>query len=291
MVFFTNDCIDMTIISRRILKIYKSLDKDQIQLVITKKIHGEFEIDHWLEKLHKLAVMDRLGDDTRIKSGDLSIVFGIFTAFTIFLTISKPFLFFFPVGFFLLFFYFLMMYITLNKIDIGNNLRMFIVPLLEHFKETKAVTGPVELKMDFSNPKKYKNLAGQINDKVVTDKLFRHHWMEGNLILDNQISIQWDITDIVKETGSYFGTSDNRADLKKKNMIVHKLGMKFRIPKNKFEIVKSDLNTIDADDYWIIQIYREDSSISIEEGMSPDIFLDAIKAGLEKIVKRGEFTS
>lgn len=281
----------MTIISRRILKIYKSLDKDQIQLVITKKIQGEFDIDHWLEKLYKLAVMDRLGDDTRIKSGDLSIVFGIFTAFTIFLTISKPFLFFFPVGFFLLFFYFLMMYITLNKIDIGNNLRMFIVPLLEHFKETKAVTGPVNLKMDFSNPKKDKNLAGQMDDQVVSDKLFRHHWMEGKLILDNQISIQWDITDIVKERGSYFSVSGKQKDLDKKNMIVHKLGMKFKVPKNKFEIVKSDINTIDTDDFWIIQIYREDSSTSLEEGMSPDIFLNAIKAGLARIVKRQEFTS
>lgn len=281
----------MTIISRRILKIYKSLDKDQIQLVITKKIHGEFDIDHWLEKLYKLAVMDRMGDDTRIKSGDLSIVFGIFTAFTIFLTISKPFLFFFPVGFFLLFFYFLMMYITLNKIDIGNNLRMFIVPLLEHFKETKAVTGPVDMKMDFSNPKKNKNLAGLMDDQVVSDKLFRHHWMEGKLILDNQISIQWDITDIVKERGSYFSVSGKRKDPDRKNVIVHKLGMKFKIPKNKFEIVKSDIDTIDTEDYWIIQIYREASSISLEEGMSPDIFLDAIKAGLAKIVKRQEFTS
>ncbi len=281
----------MKINSRRILKIYKSLDKDQVQLVITKRIQGEFDLEHWLDKLQKLAIMDQLGDDSRIKSGDLSIVFGIFTAFTIFLTISKPFLFFFPVGFFLLFFYFLMMYLTLNKIDIRNNLRMFVVPLLEHFKETKAIKGPINLKMDFSNPKKNKNLAGQVEYNIETDKIFRHHWMEGKLMLDDQVSIQWEITDIVKESGRYFGTSGGQSDSKKKNTIIHKLGMKFMIPKLQFDLAKSDLKTIHTDDYWIIQIFREDSSNSLEEGMSPDIFLDAIKEGMGQIVKRKNFTS
>jgi len=280
----------MAINSRRILKIYRSLDKDQIQLVFTKKIEGKFDIDQWLQKLHKLAIMDRLGDDTRIKSGDLSIVFGIFTAFTIFLTVSKPFLFFFPVGFFLLFFYFLMMYITLNKIDIGNNLRVFIVPLLEHFKESGSVIGPIDLKMDFSNPKKDEKLAGQMEDRAQSDKIFRHHWMEGKAVLEDQILIQWDITDIVKESGRNFGGISDEEDTRKKNTIVHKLDIKFQFPKDKFELVNDENKFIDSGDHWIFQINREDSSTSLAEGMSPAIFLNALKERFAQSIKRKEFS-
>lgn len=281
----------MTINSRRILKIYKSLDKEQIQLVIDKKIEGELNIQEWLDKLNKLALMDRLGDDTRIKSGDLSIIFGIFTAFTLFLTISKPFLFFFPIGFFLLFFYFLMMYITLNKIDIGNNLRMFVVPLLEHFKEKNTIEDPIKLKMDFSNPKKDKNKAEQMDDKIESGRIFKHHWMEGKLIFTDQILIHWEIDDIVKETVRNFKSTGNSIELKKKNTVVHKLDMKFQAPKNKFEMVKKGTETADSGEHIIIQINRENISNKLEDGMTPDIFLDAIKEGYDKIAKRKEFSS
>lgn len=280
----------MAINSRRILKIYKSLDKDQIQLVITKKIEGKHDLDHWLEKLHKLAVMDQLGDDARIKSGDLSIVFGIFTAFTIILTISKPFLFFFPLGFFLLFFYFLMMYILLNKIDIGNHLRIFIVPLLEYFRENRPVNGMIDLKMDFSDPKKDKNLAGELGDKAQSDKIFRHPWMEGKVILENRISIHWNITDIVKETGKYLRGSGEPGKEKKKIKIIHKLDMKFQIPKDQFTLKDQDLKTVETGDYRVIQINKEGFSESLQEGMSPDIFLEAVNTAYSQIVKREEFS-
>lgn len=281
----------MSINSQRILKIYKSLDKDQIQLVITKKIDGRHDLDHWMEKLHKLAVMDQLGDDARIKSGDLSIVFGIFTAFTVFLTLSKPFLFFFPMGFFLLFFYFLMMYFLLNKIDISNHLRIFIVPLLEYFRENRTVNGPIALKMDFSNPKKDKNLAGELDDQVQSDKIFRHRWMEGKVTLKDRISIHWNITDIVKESGKYFIGSKEQGNKKKKIKIVHKLDMNFQIPKDQFKLKKQNSKSVETEDYHVIQINKEDFSESLQEGMSPQVFLEAIQEGYSQIVKREEFSS
>ncbi len=282
----------MTINSRRILQIYKSLDKEQIHLVFTKKIEGKLEIQQWLEKLHKLAVMDHLGDDTRIKAGDLSIVFGIFTAFTIFLTISKPFLFFFPVGFFLLFFYFLIMYITLNRIDIGNNLRIFIVPLLENYKEENSVNALIDLKMDFSNPKKHKNLIKQMEGQDESGRIFKHHWMEGKLTFTDQIMIQWNIEDVVEETRKNFKKrTGNQIGQKEKNSIRHKLDLKFLVPKNKFELLNKEAETTESEEYIIIQINRESSSNTLEEGMSPLVFLNAIKEGYEKIIKREEISS
>ena len=96
----------MTINSRKVLKIYKSLDKDQIQFVLDKKIEDTLTLEEWLTKLHGIAEMDTIGDESRKQAGNLSIVFGILTIATLILTISKPILFFFPIGFLILFIYY-----------------------------------------------------------------------------------------------------------------------------------------------------------------------------------------
>ncbi|MBR9998903.1 MAG: hypothetical protein KFF73_08030 [Cyclobacteriaceae bacterium] len=286
MLFFAKLKQDMTISSRRIRKIYSSLDKDQIKLVIDKKIEGKLEIQQWLEKLHKLAVMDTLGDDSRKKSGELSIIFGLITAFTIILTISKPFMFFFPVGFFLLFFYFLIMYITLNKIDIGNNLRFFIVPLLEHFKEENRIDGPVFLNMDFSNPKNRKNIIHQTVDPERQRKLFQHHWMQGEMMFTDQVMISWKIVDTVTDYGKNLQEKAGNRDLKKKNLVTHQLDLVFHVPKKRFDIEKPGPEVKDAGNYYEMNLNRSDTSDSLEVGMMPETFLEAVREGYHYIRKK-----
>jgi len=276
----------MTIKSRRVLKIYHSLDREQIQLVIDKKFEGKYSMDQWLNKLRKLAVMDTLGDDTRQNSASLLIVFGIFTVFTLVLTISKPFLFFFPIGFFLLFFYFLIMYITLNKIDIGNHLRLFIVPLLEKLQKKSIVGDPFYLKMDFSNPINKKNLMKETKGK----KIYKHPWMHGELTFNDQVNITWEIEDIVKERDRSLQDNSTQMDLKKKNLITHQLSMYFNVPKDLFEIHEKESAVTDMGDYFQIRISREDTSNSIDEGMVPSVFLDTIEEGYRKIKKKKELT-
>ena len=278
----------MTLSSRRILRIYKSLDAEQIRLVIEEKIEGKHDLQHWLKKLHKLAVMDTLGDDVREKSRDLLIVFGIFTVFTIFLTVSKPFLFFFPIGFFLLLFYFLIMYFTLNKIDIGNNLRIFIVPLLESFNKENMIEDPFYMKMDFSNPKKNKNLVVQADRGEDKGKIYKHHWMEGSLTYTDQVMIRWQIVDIVKETAKKQAGNAARMGFKKNYLIIHQLAMDFHIPKNTYEIIIKNEDLVESEDYYILRLKREDTSKSLEEGMNPGVFLDAVQEGYTNIKKKKE---
>jgi hypothetical protein len=272
----------MTISSRRIRKIYNSLDKEQIQLVIDKKIEGTLAIDQWLEKLRKLAVMDSLGDDSRKKSAELSIIFGLISAFTILLSINKPFLFFFPLGFSLLFFYFLIMYITLNKIDIGNNLRYFIVPLLEHYKVEDRINHPVYLKMDFSNPKDPKNAIKKADDPGGQGIVFRHHWMDGEMIFTDKVIVRWKIDDIVSESGRTIKEKTRIV----KNRVKHELEVEFLIPKNGFHVEKQELELSDTGEHYTFSLKRADISESLQEGMVPRTFIEAISAGYQHIRKK-----
>ncbi len=184
----------MAIDSRKIYKIYKSLDKDQIQFVLDKKIEGTYSIGKWLDRLMQIAELDTLGDDTRQKSGSLSLVFGAFTVFTIILTISKPFMFFFPIGFFLIFFYFLFTYIALSKIDIGNNLRIFVVPLLKKYLEQGNIEENLQLRMDFSSPISPERLTATVeSNHKDRSKLYKHHWMEGSIQYNDGVKITWEV--------------------------------------------------------------------------------------------------
>jgi hypothetical protein len=66
--------------------------------------------------------------------------------------------------------------------------------------------------------------------------------------------------------------------------------MKFKIPKDQFTLKNINLKTVETQDYKIIQINKEDFSESLQEGMSPDIFLEAINTGYSQIVKREEYS-
>jgi hypothetical protein len=273
----------MTISSRRIRKIYKSLDKEQIQLVLDKKIEGTHDVHHWLEKLRKLAVMDSLGDDSRKKSAELSVIFGLIATFTILLTITKPFLFFFPLGFILLFLYFLIMYLTLNKIDIGNNLRNFIVPLLEHFMEKDRIEGPVYLKMDFSNPGTGIKSG---NERRKQDNVISHYWMDGNMGLTDKVIIRWKIKDTITKAGRGGQWKIKDRATVNKNLVKHELVMDFLIPKKSFYIEKKEVEVNEAGEYLTFQLKKTDTSGSLEEGMAPGIFLDTFSTGYQYLRKK-----
>ena len=51
--------------SRKAFKLFKSLDRDQIQFVLDKKMEGKNTVDEWLNILSSVAQMDTYGDDAR----------------------------------------------------------------------------------------------------------------------------------------------------------------------------------------------------------------------------------
>ncbi len=270
----------MTINSRKIFRIYKSLEKDQIQFVLDKKIEDTLTLEEWLTKLHRIAEMDTIGDETRKQAGNLSIVFGVLTIATIVLTISKPILFFFPIGFLTLFVYFVVTFLLLSKIDIGNNLRLFIVPMLEYFRKRGSVKEAFNLRMDFSHPITKERLSeSDEEDNQQPGSIYRHHWMDGKMVFDDGVKITWEIEDVINKRDSGIKRSGTKKTPAGKYEIQHVLNMHFSAPKEHFIAINEDMMETDDGLYYIVSIHKKDVSDSLDEGMSPEVFISSIKEG------------
>jgi len=270
----------MTIDSRKVLRIYKSLDKDQLQFVLDKKIEDTLTIEEWLKKLHGIAEMDTLGDESRKQSGNLSIVFGILTIATLILTISKPILFFFPIGFLILFIYFIVTFFLLSKIDIGNNMRLFIVPLLEHFQQQGSIKEAFSLRMDFSHPITKERLSETDEEENINmGNIYRHHWMDGKMEFNDGVKITWEIEDVISKRDNNIKKDAEKKDPTGKYQIRHILNMHFSAPKEHFSAVNEDMMETDDGLFYITSIHKKDISESLDEGMSPDVFISLIEEG------------
>lgn len=270
----------MTINSSKVLRIYKSLDKDQIQFVLDKKIEDTLTLEEWLTKLHGIAEMDTIGDESRKQAGNLSIVFGILTIATIILTISKPILFFLPIGFLILFIYFVVTYFLLSKIDIGNNMRLFIVPMLEYFSKQGSVKKAFSLRMDFSHPITKERLSkADDEENQKTDSIYRHHWMDGNMMFNDGVKITWEIEDVISKRDGNLKRGGIKKDPTGKYEIQHILNMHFSAPKEHFIAINKDMMETDDGLYYIVSIHKKDISDSFDEGMSPEVFISSIEEG------------
>jgi len=282
----------MTIDSRKIFKIYKSLDKDQLQFVVDKKIEDTRSIEEWLTKLRKIAEMDTLGDESRKKSGNLAIIFGIFTVFTIILTISKPILFFFPIGFIVLFIYFVVTYFLLRKIDIGNNMRIFIVPMLEQFQVKRSLEKPFYLRMDFSNPITKERLSQTIEEeKERPSNVYKHHWMDGNMEFKDGVKISWEINDVIRKNDGEIQDKLSGKETLGKYQIQHTLNMHFSAPTEKFMPENKDMMETDDGKFYIVSIHKKDISESLDQGMSPEVFISSLEEGYHFVKLKNQVNS
>ena len=270
----------MTINSRKILKIYRTLEKDQLQFVFDKKIEDTLAIDAWLAKLYKIAEMDTIGDESRKPSGVLALIFGAVTILTTVLSVLKPILFFFPIAFVILFFYFLITYFLLRKIDIGNNMRMFIVPMLEHLQQQGSVSQPFHLRMDFSNPIKKEYLTQTIEEeKEELVNLYKQHWMDGKLVFNDGVKITWEIKDVIKKKESQGIEKAIDEVATGKLEIQHILNMHFSAPKANFIAVNKDMMETDDGNFYIVSIHKKDMSENLDEGMTLQVFLSSVEEG------------
>lgn len=270
----------MTINSRKVLRIYKSLEKDQLQFVLDKKIEDILTLEEWLTKLQGIAEMDTIGDESRKQAGNLSIVFGILTIATIILTISKPILFFFPIGFIILFVYFVVTFFLLSKIDIGNNMRLFIVPMLEYFRKKGSVKEAFSLRMDFSHPVTKERLSkSDEEENQKQGSIYRHHWMDGKMVFDDGVKITWEIEDVVSKKDGGMKRNGNKKNISGKYQIQHVLNMHFSAPKEHFIAINEDMMETDDGLYYITSIHKKDISDNFDEGMSPEVFISSIEEG------------
>jgi len=176
------------------------------------------------------------------------------------------------------------MYITLSKIDIGNNLRIFVVPLLKKYLLDGNIKDNLQLKMDFSSPISPERLTATVeSNQKDRNKLYKHHWMEGSIQYNDGVKITWEIEDIVKKIERELPNKAANLDLSSIYKVDHILNMHFYAPKNKFDSVNKELMESKDGEFYILSIHKKDISNSLEEGMDPQTFISSVEEGYKKL--------
>lgn len=189
-------------------KTYRSLSPEQKQIISQKKLELNRPVDELLALLRPIATCDTLANKSQTRFG---------CTFAVLLLVTLASVIFFSnlgwgpltLGALLLFVagavftgWFWMM---LRGIDVSNNLRQFVVPVLALFREDIDPRSPVHLRLDLSTPiHKTKKTAESDAYKAgvyhkVIDTTYVDPWMAAEAVLVDGTRLRWSVTDRIRE--------------------------------------------------------------------------------------------
>jgi len=188
-------------------KVYKSLDAEQKRILDEKVIDLNRPPEEILRMLKPLAACDALGDKVRTRfgcSGAFAVVatIGFFIAWaaTRIVWMVVPAVLALLAAIFLL-----RMWSWTKKIDLSNNFRQFVLPVLTMFREDFAAGQPVHVKLDLRPPTSPPKKTGEsepykhgVYYKVI-DTTYVDSWMSAEGTLSDGSKLSWSITDSIRE--------------------------------------------------------------------------------------------
>ncbi len=223
-----------------VLKVYRSLSGEQKQILADKKVELNRPVAELLATLKPIAGCDRIADKARTPLGcTFALMIVIVIAFAIAWANVGPIM-IVPlvlaiavmVGSAWLFFW-------TRKIDVSNNLREFVLPVLTVFREDIAPDQPVRVSLDLRSPTspEKRTTDGEpykqgVYYKVV-DSLYRDEWMNAEAVLVDGTRLRWNIVDEIRErkktNKNPRGKIKTKTKYRKKTEIEIEVGMKKKI--------------------------------------------------------------
>ena len=189
-------------------KTYRSLTAEQKAILSQKQLELRQPVDELLAVLRPLAACDSMANKSQTRFGctfgilfvvsiAAAIVFSnvgwsALTTGTILLILVAT----VAAGWF---------WIWLRRIDVSNNLRSFVVPVLALFREDFDPKSPVHLRLDLSKPTATPKKTGQsppfkqgVYHKVI-DTMYVDPWMSADAVLVDGTKLSWSVTDRIRE--------------------------------------------------------------------------------------------
>lgn len=229
--------------TRKAYQIYLKLTDEEKEVLATKKVSGRHSIREWNRKLSHLAVMDAYADKSR-QGLQITLVLLAFPAFfVIIFTLNEPGVLSFILLFLLatLFGFTLYLYRTFNNIDLGNQLRFFVIPMLRVLskKVHKKHRVDMEIKLSPANDKDY--LIDEEEDKSPADLRFlrvtsRHYqfpWLKVKVPLADGALLTWENEDLVRER---VFVKQGKGKRKSKHKIKHICRIQLMLPKSRYRL-------------------------------------------------------
>ena len=189
-------------------KTYRSLTAEQKAILSQKQLELRQPVDELLAVLRPLAACDSMANKSQTRFGctfgvlfvasiAAAIVFSnvgwsaLTTAAILLILVATV-----VAGWF---------WLWLRRIDVSNNLRSFVVPVLTLFREDFDPKSPVHLRLDLSKPTATPKKTGQsppfkqgVYHKVI-DTMYVDPWMSADAVLVDGTKLSWSVTDRIRE--------------------------------------------------------------------------------------------
>jgi hypothetical protein len=191
-----------------VLQAYRSLNEDQKRALREKKLDLTLPVNDMLATFKPLASCDAMADKVRGKFGctfGLGIVLTIVAFFfcanlgwslgTIAIVLAVL-----AIAVWAGFFWF-----WTKSIDVSNNFRQFVIPVLTVLKEDIDPAQPVQVQIDLTGPttapKKVNESAPYKagNYYKIVDTFYKDPWMSAQAVLVDGTKLTWSIVDAIRE--------------------------------------------------------------------------------------------
>ncbi len=276
--------------STPILNIYKTLDKEQLQFVESKIIDNSMKMKRWIEFMQPIAQMDKLNDRSRKRknTGLIFIVIGMVVSL-ILTFVFVPFIIALLVLTVLLIIT-LKKLNTLKKLDIGNHLRLFLMPFLVVLKEESDDNAKANIKFDASPPMSEKKIVKTTNDTnrgypKIKSTFYSHPWLEAEVILADGTALKLEFTDFIVKKDITKRGSSGKIKSKVKIKIKHNIGMKISFRKDRYQIENKNGNFayLDMAEHHQFKAKHKLITFSIDESIPFNEVLGVISGAYQNV--------
>jgi hypothetical protein len=264
-----------------VLTLYRSLDAEQKQILRDKQLDLKRPVDELLTLLKPLASCDKVADKARTPLGctfALAIVAAIVLSFMLpWPALAVPLLLVVAIvlvtGF--LFFW-------TRRVDLSNNLREFVIPVLTLFREDIDRRHPFHVKLDLRPPLSKEKKTGEsapyargVYHKVI-DSTYVDHWMTAEGVLVEGTRLWWSITDTIRERKKTKKNPRGKYKSKTKYTKKTKIEVEVGLQKKAYELRGNAGDKVKAGDKrHDVQIARRQRSESLD-ALPPTALIDII---------------
>jgi len=273
-----------------IIKIYNTLDQEQLQFVQSKVVDNSLKMKRWIEFMQPLAQMDKLNDDRRKRKSAGLVLIAILMVISLFLSFA------FPWFLFVLSFLAILLIIQIKKVnklkrlDFSNHLRLFLMPFLVVLKEESDEEAKAKIKFDASPAMSNKKILKSTNDNnqgypKVKTTFFSHPWFDAEVVLADGTALKLEFADFIVKKNITKRGSSGKIKSKVKIKIKHNIGMKINFRKDKYQLQNTNKNFAynEITDYHQFRTKHKIISYSLDQSVNFNQVLGIISASYQNV--------
>jgi hypothetical protein len=265
-------------------KTYRSLSPEQKQILARKQLDIERPVDELLALLKPIAACDKIANKSQTRFG---CTFGIlivmtFVAVIVFSNIGWGPL---PFAVFLLFvaatIASLWFWRWLAGIDVSNNLRQFVLPVLALFREDIDPKTPVHLRLDLTKPTNGSKKTTEsapfkqgVYHKII-DTTYVDPWMAAEAVLVDGTRLRWSVTDRIRERKKTKRNARGKYKTKTKYRKVTDLEVQLGLKTKTYTVADTDAEVTSDGKRSKVEVQRSVRTDSLDP-VDPRALIDAI---------------